>query len=97
MVELAFREGYENRVNPRVQRHMLAIRSGVQRPPTRRERPYRIRIPPTVAKCDELFRRTDTQCFITGKYRVGSFCCPALPEPLESLLLPGGSDRVLFG
>jgi len=24
---------------------------------------------------------------------VGSFCCPVLPEPLESLLLPGGSDR----
>ena len=29
--------------------------------------------------------------------QVGSFCCPVLPVPLESILLPGWSSRVLFG
>ncbi len=28
--------------------------------------------------------------------KVGSFCCPVLPVPLESLLLPGGSNRVIL-
>jgi len=27
--------------------------------------------------------------------KVGSFCCPVLPVPLNSLLLPGGFNRVL--
>ena len=30
-----------------------------------------------------------------NRKEVGSFCCPVRPEPLESLLLPGGPDRVL--
>jgi len=31
---------------------------------------------------------------LTGM-KVGRFCCPARPQPLNSLLLPGGFNRVL--